>query len=90
MHSKGEKNKPETSLEVMAECCGNDDQGQDQDFFLEVGENDGLCMVNEDVKNKGSLQGFWLKHLCYYEDDLRRKWFKGKEGVRSWSFLPLL
>ena len=47
-------------------------------------------MVNEDVKNKGSLQGFWLKHLCYYEDDLRRKWFKGKEGVRSWSFLPLL
>ena len=23
-------------------------------------------MVNEDVTNKGSLQGFWLKHLCYY------------------------
>ena len=66
MQRKGEKNKSETSLEVMAECCGNDDQGQNQDFFLEVGENDGSCMVNEDVKNKGSLQGFWLKHLCYH------------------------
>lgn len=60
MHSKGGKNKPETRFEVMAECCGNDDQGQNQDFFLEVGESDGLCMVNEEVKKKGSLQGSGL------------------------------
>lgn len=54
-------------------------------------------MVSEGVKNEGSLQVFWLKHLCYYctcgcatvSETTERIGLQARRESKVWSFLPL-